>query len=249
MSKYKGRGVVYSILGELVVPISNVPNFTVAAPLFPPEYGGINYIDHPALILRRPAMFRSAITPKGNSSTSLVSQKEADFQAQLLDENGNTNCTDSHACYDCRDSNLLRDCRKCSECSNLRNCASCYRCTGCNSSTGLFECVDCNQVEHLHNIRGAWPNPGGSLTLDLPSDIPQVLVNVAEPVDFSDDTDDDYSPSVKRPFWRCEECGHEDHEKAMPPDRAKFYARMTEAKFHLPKCPKCKSESFVPVGF
>jgi hypothetical protein len=60
--------------------------------------------------------------------------------------------------------------------------------------------------------------------------------------DPQDDLDDDIPP--RQPFWRCEECGHQDHIKPMPTDRAKFYAR-TES----PKCPKCKSVGFVPVGF
>lgn len=51
----------------------------------------------------------------------------------------------------------------------------------------------------------------------------------------------------KGPFWRCEECGHEDHAKVMPANREAFYERMH--KGNPPKCPKCKSEAFVPVGF
>ena len=49
----------------------------------------------------------------------------------------------------------------------------------------------------------------------------------------------EYTP----PFWRCEECGYENHKRQMP-NREKFYAS-GKAKI----CPKCKSEAFMPVGF
>ena len=49
---------------------------------------------------------------------------------------------------------------------------------------------------------------------------------------------------AKRPFWRCEECGYVDRVKLMPRDREAFYKREES-----PKCPKCKSVGFVPVGF
>jgi DNA-directed RNA polymerase subunit RPC12/RpoP len=57
-----------------------------------------------------------------------------------------------------------------------------------------------------------------------------------------DDEDD-----KKGPYWRCEECGHEDTNKPMPLDRDKFYTALH--KKGAPKCPKCRSEAFVPVGF
>lgn len=58
---------------------------------------------------------------------------------------------------------------------------------------------------------------------------------------------DDNEPTG--PFWRCEEsaCGYESYTLPMPKDRAKFYKRVDE--HGSPKCPKCKSESFMPVGF
>lgn len=58
---------------------------------------------------------------------------------------------------------------------------------------------------------------------------------------------DDNEPTG--PFWRCEEsaCGYESYTRPMPKDRAKFYKRVAE--HGSPKCPKCKSESFMPVGF
>lgn len=50
-----------------------------------------------------------------------------------------------------------------------------------------------------------------------------------------------------KPYWACQECGHRDDSKAMPSDRAKFYARVE--KNGSPKCPDCKSIGFMPVGF
>lgn len=47
----------------------------------------------------------------------------------------------------------------------------------------------------------------------------------------------------QKPYWICQECGHEDHNKPMPKDREKFYAHES------PKCPKCKSVGFIPQGF
>lgn len=47
-----------------------------------------------------------------------------------------------------------------------------------------------------------------------------------------------------KPYWRCEECGYENRTKAMPKDREKFYS-LNKAY----KCPKCKSESFIPVAW
>lgn len=48
----------------------------------------------------------------------------------------------------------------------------------------------------------------------------------------------------KKPFWRCQECGFDDHNKPLPTDREKFYST---AKPH--KCPRCKSEALMPQGF
>lgn len=60
--------------------------------------------------------------------------------------------------------------------------------------------------------------------------------------------DDPYAdePEVK-PFWRCEECGFEDKKKLIPQDRNKFYEKLHTSG--APKCPKSKSETFIPVGF
>lgn len=51
-----------------------------------------------------------------------------------------------------------------------------------------------------------------------------------------------------KPFWRCEECGHKDHKKPMPADRVAFYRGLGITK-DSPKCPKCKSVGFMPVGY
>jgi predicted Zn-ribbon and HTH transcriptional regulator len=48
----------------------------------------------------------------------------------------------------------------------------------------------------------------------------------------------------RKPFWRCEECGYENHKKAIPKDRQAFYSSQ-KAKI----CPRCKSEALMPVGF
>lgn len=53
--------------------------------------------------------------------------------------------------------------------------------------------------------------------------------------------------SDSKPFWRCESCGHEDHSRAMPPDRQAFYAG-NRPKW-LTVCPRCKSDDFTPVGY
>lgn len=66
-------------------------------------------------------------------------------------------------------------------------------------------------------------------------------------VETVENDDFDYSPPVA-PYWRCESCGHESHTKAMPVDRQKFYDNI-HYKGVAPKCPKCKSESFMPFGF
>ena len=50
-----------------------------------------------------------------------------------------------------------------------------------------------------------------------------------------------------RPYWHCEECGYENYTRAMPRERDVFYARV--ATKGSPICPRCKSESFMPVGY
>ena len=50
-----------------------------------------------------------------------------------------------------------------------------------------------------------------------------------------------------RPYWMCQECGHENHKKPMPKDHEKFYEKIHNGS--IPKCPKCKSEGFMPVGY
>ena len=48
-------------------------------------------------------------------------------------------------------------------------------------------------------------------------------------------------------YWLCQECGHESYTKPMPKDREKFYEKIEASS--IPKCPKCKSEGFMPVGY
>lgn len=48
-----------------------------------------------------------------------------------------------------------------------------------------------------------------------------------------------------KPYWFCEECGYEDHNKPMPKDRQKFYAKDEPAH----KCPRCKSKSLMPFSY
>jgi predicted Zn-ribbon and HTH transcriptional regulator len=59
-----------------------------------------------------------------------------------------------------------------------------------------------------------------------------------------DPWDDPWDEPLTDPFWRCEECNYENHTKPMPPDREKFYKKGIAYK-----CPKCKSEALMPVGF
>jgi hypothetical protein len=55
----------------------------------------------------------------------------------------------------------------------------------------------------------------------------------------------DFTPSPQ--YWFCECCGHKDEKKPMPADLTAFYAKV--ATKGSPKCPKCRSEAFMPVGF
>ena len=70
--------------------------------------------------------------------------------------------------------------------------------------------------------------------------------------DFADDTEE-YETVPKRVFWFCEECGHADHNKPLPPDREAFYqnldVRLTRVGYTGYKCPSCRSMSFLPKGF
>jgi len=48
----------------------------------------------------------------------------------------------------------------------------------------------------------------------------------------------------RKPFWRCEECGYESHDRPMPANREEFYRKGRPAM-----CPRCKSGGMMPVGF
>lgn len=65
--------------------------------------------------------------------------------------------------------------------------------------------------------------------------------------DDGEDFYDAFDEESKQPFWRCEECGHESHTRPMPKNREAYYQKMH--KGIGTKCPKCKSETFVPIGF
>ena len=60
-----------------------------------------------------------------------------------------------------------------------------------------------------------------------------------------EDTEDDdlYEPEKCRPSWQCDGCGEHDYKRALPKDRAKFYA-----KPYQPKCRKCGSD-MSPSGY
>lgn len=65
---------------------------------------------------------------------------------------------------------------------------------------------------------------------------------------MADEEKDPYDDGIEyKPFWRCEECGKEDHNKPMPKDRDKFYEVLHTKG--APKCPRCNSEAFIPKGF
>ncbi len=100
-------------------------------------------------------------------------------------------------------------------------CANCqaFRGTDIEADSRELECPDC----HKHTLYGA-----------------ELALRTWLIAPIEDDT-----PS--KPFWRCESCGHENHERAMPPDRQAFYAG-NRPKW-LTVCPRCKSDDFTPVGY
>ena len=48
------------------------------------------------------------------------------------------------------------------------------------------------------------------------------------------------------PHWQCQECGHV-RNLPMPVDRGAFYRKVAQGI--IPKCPKCRSCAFMPVGY
>lgn len=52
---------------------------------------------------------------------------------------------------------------------------------------------------------------------------------------------------IIEPYWYCENCGYKNYNSRMPYDREAFYKKISEGK--IPKCPNCKSESYMPVGY
>ncbi len=69
--------------------------------------------------------FISKRSIKGNIGISFISQEDADFKVEQLD---NHNCT---------------DCIECSDCFNCTKCTNCYNCTGCIGCVNCFSCSDC----------------------------------------------------------------------------------------------------------
>lgn len=57
----------------------------------------------------------------------------------------------------------------------------------------------------------------------------------------------------RKPFWFCDECGHKDEQRMMPPDREAFYkntqVRLQRLGYSDYACPSCKSMAFAPKGF
>lgn len=100
-------------------------------------------------------------------------------------------------------------------------CTNCqaFRGTDIEADSRELECPDC----HKHTLYGAELALRGWLIAPIEDDAPA------------------------KPFWRCESCGHEDHERTMPPDRQAFYAG-NRPKW-LTVCPRCKSDDFTPVGY
>lgn len=60
---------------------------------------------------------------------------------------------------------------------------------------------------------------------------------------MKEELEDEYIPS--KPYWQCQECGYENHDKLMPADKQKFHRRPDLGY----KCPKCKSQSLIPIGY
>lgn len=63
----------------------------------------------------------------------------------------------------------------------------------------------------------------------------------------------DYDEPERKAFWQCEECGHQDHDRPLPPDRQLFYANQAVRIERLGqggyKCPSCQSMALMPRAF
>lgn len=93
-------------------------------------------------------IYKSKITPKGNSSYSFISKKEAEINANKLDKNNCHNCLNCHNCYNCSncfDCSFCTDCNICSYCINSNNCSCCSIC---------YNCINCsNKTKFINNHR------------------------------------------------------------------------------------------------
>lgn len=58
---------------------------------------------------------------------------------------------------------------------------------------------------------------------------------------------------TRRAYWFCEECGHKDMQKPLPPDRELFYKNLDVRRERTGdggyKCRACRSMTLLPKGF
>lgn len=97
-------------------------------------------------------VFRSAITAKGNSSFSSVSQEAADKAAQALDDDFCVDCID---CIDCIDCENCVGCIQCMECFDSVGCKQCSLCVNCEN---CIECHDCMDLIDCRNMADRYPD-------------------------------------------------------------------------------------------
>lgn len=90
-------------------------------------------------------LFRVDVLESGRVELIYVTDKpSADkdyvFPEDIMDENGNINCTN---CTDCK------NCRDCTGCRNCVDCSNCIGCTDCIDIERSENCSDCKDSEHL----------------------------------------------------------------------------------------------------
>jgi len=101
-------------------------------------------------------IYTSAVTKKGNSSTSKTSQEDADMKAEHLDSSNCSNCfncSDCSNCFNCSDCSNCRYCSNCSDCSNCYHCSNCRYCSNCHNCSHCFNCSDCSNCHNCSNCR------------------------------------------------------------------------------------------------
>ena len=91
--------------------------------------------------------YESAKTEKGNVGVSYESQEAADLQAEQMDENGNTNCSNCSDCSGCSRCHGCTDCSGCSGCTDCSGCSGCTDCSGCHDCTGCRYCTGCTNTK------------------------------------------------------------------------------------------------------